>query len=95
MKRAIELMGTDYSARSEILASDTKPVGLVEYQLTETQLEALVRRVREEMNEACALEADRMDVDTYELKGGGNFAAQSARPADEIAEAIRALLVRP
>lgn len=52
MKTALELLGTDFDSKSEVIASDGpplgRPIGQVTYQLTVEQLERFARRVRED-----------------------------------------------
>jgi len=53
MKTALEILGTDFDSKAEVIASDGpplgRPVGQVTYQLTVEQLEHFARRVRDEV----------------------------------------------
>lgn len=52
MKTALEILGTDFDSKAEVIASDGpplgRPLGQVTYQLTVEQLERFARRVRED-----------------------------------------------
>lgn len=66
VKTAMELLGKDYDARSEVISTSGlplgRPLGQVTYQLTVEQLEAFAKRAREEMREMAAKVAETYDA---------------------------------